>query len=143
MLGGWKAKLKILIRNLATSILHHQASELLKMKATQTFAVLQRLLRQSAPNSGQAWQGKLLVVAPRLRQHVRERLLPPSPEAVQDPQDRERSFRRIAQVPKGSFPEQPQLLLVLLPPPLDQRHGRHEEAEHQVRRSLRRRLAAT
>ena len=65
MLGGWKAKFKILIHNLTnTSILHHQASELLKMKATQTLAVLQRLLRQSAENAGQAWQGKLLVFAP-------------------------------------------------------------------------------
>ena len=89
------------------------------MKATQTFAVLQRLLCQSATNPGQAGQRELLVAAPRLGEHVRERLLPPSAEAFQDPQDGEGSVRRIAQVEEGSSEEQPQLL-VLLPPPLHQ-----------------------
>ena len=115
--------------------------ELLKMKTTQTFAVLQRLLCQSAENAGQARQRKLLVAAPRLGKHVRERLLSPSAEALQDPQDGEGSVRRIAQVKEGPVKEQPQLL-VLLPPPLYQRRRRHEEAEHKVGRSVRRGVAA-
>ena len=96
------------------------------MKATQTFAVLQRLLCQSATNPGQAGQRELLVAAPRLGKHVRERLLPPSPETFQDPQDGEGSVGRVAQVEEGQGKEQPQLL-DLLPPPRDQRHRRHEE----------------
>ena len=85
------------------------------MKATQTFAVLQRLLCQSATNPGQAGQRELLVAAPRLGKYVRERLLPPSAETLQDPQDGEGSVGRVAQVEEGPGKEQPQLF-DLLPP---------------------------
>lgn len=46
-------------------------------------AVVQRLLRQGAAHAGQARQGLLLDAAPGQREHVRERLLPAPPEAVQ------------------------------------------------------------
>ena len=54
----------------------------------QALAFFQRLFRESAADTGQARQGELLVAAPGLGQYVRERLLPPPPEAVQDPKIR-------------------------------------------------------
>lgn len=49
----------------------------------QALALVQRLLREGAAHPRQAGQGLLLVPAPRLREHVLERLLPAPPEALQ------------------------------------------------------------
>lgn len=46
-------------------------------------AVVQRLLREGAAHARQAGQGLVLDAAPRQREHVRERLLPAAPEALQ------------------------------------------------------------
>ena len=48
-----------------------------------TLALLQRLLHQGAPLTGQTGEGLLLGPAPGLWEHVRERLLPPAAEALQ------------------------------------------------------------
>jgi hypothetical protein len=58
-------------------------------------AVLQRLFRQGAEDSGQAGEGLVLEPAPRLREHVRKRVLPPTAEALQ--RREERSDEAVAQ----------------------------------------------
>lgn len=47
-----------------------------------TLAVVQRLLRESAADAGQAWQGIVLDAAPRQREHVREWLFPTKTKAI-------------------------------------------------------------
>ncbi len=49
-----------------------------------TQPVPERVLREGGARRQEAWQGELLVPRPRQLQHVRQRLLPTSTQAVQE-----------------------------------------------------------
>ena len=85
------------VHTLSNLSIHSRSIRVLSTKSAtlaeldSTFVVLQRLLCQSTTKYGAAWQGFLLDVASRQRQHVRERLLPATAEALQTQRPKQRS----------------------------------------------------